>query len=302
MNWSSKSLGSRFQHEVFYALIRFRLLFLAHALLHCVVFYYTLLPSVRKRAYPYISRRFPHAGALMRWRHCFRLYLTFAQGLLERGVAGILGRVRLDNNTEALHNLQQSIPQDTGCIIVTGHIGVWQMGVMGIEDFDRPVNIVQWINPEDVDKHYFQHNGQENKHQIRLINSRDGMDASMEILAALRRKEIICIAGDRTSDSGGQNINVNFLGGTIELPSTAFLLASMAGVPLIVSFSIFTGNSVRGIVAERMDLPSGIRHAPQKLRPYMQRFASIMEDITREHPYHFFNFYDMWTHNDNSGM
>jgi predicted LPLAT superfamily acyltransferase len=302
MKWTSKSLGSRLQHEIFYWLIRCHLVGFARILLHLVVFYYVLKPSVRQRCYPYVRRRFPQACAMQRIVHTYRLYLCFAQGLLEKTIAGILGKSTLTADQDARKVLANCIAGDTGCIVLTAHIGFWQMGLMDIENMDRPVNIVQWRISEDVDKHYFEHPEQQGKHKINVINSRDGIDASFQIIAALRRKEVICLAGDRIADVQAQSLVVDFLGGKISLPLTGFLLASLLQVPLVITFSILDGRAVRGIWAEKVTIPAGLRHEPQKFLPYVQHFASCMEMLTQKYPYHFFNFYDMWENHDTTRM
>lgn len=302
MQWSSKSIASRLHHEFFYFLVRCRLLFLAHISLYFVVLYYSIMPSIRKRAYPYLTKRFPNAKGLTLWLHCFRAYHSFGTCLLARSIAGILNKDCMAPSEKEKKTLLHTIPHDSGCIILTGHIGIWQLGLAGIEKSGKAINIVQWLNPEDVDKHYFAHKGQDDKHTIRIINPQDPLNASLEIIAALRRHEIVCMAGDRIFDSASPSVDVSFLGQKILLPTTPYLFASMAQVPLVIAFSVFTNGAVHGIKAERVAIPSGLRRNPIKLQELAQYFASTIEDITDTYPYHFFNFYDMWDIHDKSRM
>ncbi len=301
-NTTGKSLGSRLQHEIFYLMVRLRLVFVAKIVLRFVVFYYAMLPSVRKRCYPYLSRRFPHDKGLARWWHCYKLYLCFAEGLLQRIIVGILGTNVVSEKSEARDYIKKHMPPDTGCIILTAHIGAWQLGLAGIEEFQRPVNIVQWIHEEDTDKHYFQHKEQQGKHVIRLINSRHGVDASFAITAALQRQEIVCIAGDRVAAPTDKGVKVRFLGGEIFLPVTAFVLASITQTPLIYSFSILSEGKVCGVKTHILQLPRHLRRKPEELQAYVQGFADEMEDMVQKYPYHFFNFFDMWDSNDRTRM
>ncbi len=297
---TGKSLGSRFQHEIFYFMIRLRLVFVAKIVLRFVVFYYAMLPAVRKRSYPYLKRRFPRAQGFAMFIHCYKLYLCFAEGLLERIIVGILGERGITKTSEAREYIKNNLPIDKGCIVLTAHIGAWQLGLAGIEELNKTVNIVQWIHDEDSDKHYFQHKEQQGKHSIQLINSRHGIDASFAITSALQRKEIVCIAGDRITVPTDNGVAVDFLGGKIHLPATAFLLASITQVPLIMSFSILTKQGVKGIKTEILNMPRNLRRNPQELQQYAQYFANTMEDMVEKYPYHFFNFFDMWDINNDS--
>ncbi len=302
MNNTGKSLGSRLQHEIFYLMVRLRLVIVAKIILRFVVFYYALLPSVRKRCYPYLKRRFPMDEGFTRWKHCYKLYLCFAEGLLERIITGILGKKIVATTSDSREFIKHELTPDSGCIILTGHIGAWQLGLAGIEEFDRPINIVQWISEDDSDKHYFEHNEQKGKHAIKLINSRHGTDASFAIAAALQRKEIVCIAGDRITETTDKGLQVDFLGDKIYLPTTAFLLASITQVPLIISFSVLIDGKVCGVKTELTKPPRNLRRNNGELHKHLQHFANMMEDMVQKYPYHFFNFFDMWDNNDSTRM
>ncbi len=302
MNNTGKSIASRLQHEIFYLIVRLRLIFLAKILLRLVVFYYTLRPSVRRRCYAYLKHRFPHDKGFTRWVHCYKLYLRFAEVLLERSIGGILNIKTTTAHSSARDYIKTHLPPDRGCIILTAHIGAWQLGLSAIEELDRPINIVQWISEQDTDKHYFQHKEQQGQHSINIINSRDGIKASFAITSALQRKEIVCIGGDRVEEFADQKVQVKFLGGNIYLPSTAFLLASITQVPIFISFSILQNDGVHGVKTQHLDLPPNLRRNPQALQEYVQIFATAMEHMVNKYPYHFFNFFDMWGNDDSSRM
>ncbi len=302
MNNTGKSIASKLQHEILYFIVSLLLVFLAKILLRIVVFYYTLRPSVRQRCYAYLNHRFPNDKGVKRFIHCYILYLRFAEILLERSICGILHSKSTTAKSDSREYIKKNVPDDKGCIILTAHIGAWQLGLAAIEELNRPINIVQWINEEDTDRHYFEHEEQQGKHAIKLINSRHGLKASFAITQALQRKEIVCIAGDRVNDFSDGGVKVKFLGEDIHLPSTAFLLASITQVPLIISFSILKSDGVHGVKAQRIDLPVNLRRNPQALQEYVQIFATIMENMVQEYPYHFFNFFDMWGHDDSSRM
>ncbi len=54
--WSSRSLGSRLQHRIFYTVIRLAGALGGYFLLFFVVSWYTLRPAVRNRSRAYLSR------------------------------------------------------------------------------------------------------------------------------------------------------------------------------------------------------------------------------------------------------
>ena len=296
MQWSSKSVGSRLQHQFFYFLIKCRILFLAKILLAFVVFYYALIPSVGKRARHYLKRRFPNAKGFSLFWQTYKLYKTFANGLFARTVSGILGSFKQCPPGIVEQTIKQTLNKNCGTIILTAHFGVWQLGLAFFEKFDRKINIVQWHENNDVDKHYFEHQGRSPK-KIQIINTCLDPDVSLKVVTALNNDELICICGDRATDADQGTLATPFLGGEILLPTTAFLFASMTGKPILLTFTILDGDVVRGVYAEEIHVEPGLRRNQEQLRRYLAHYANVLENLCQKYPYHFFNFYDMWNLN-----
>ena len=290
------TLGSRLQYGIFEVLVRCRLLFVARMVLAFVVLYYALLPHVRLRCAAYIKRRFPRAGCLGRFVHTYRLYLNFGQVLLDRMIAGVTGRFpfcETDQQVRQCFDVAGANPH--GCIVLTAHVGAWQVGIAGLDQFDRPVNVVQLHNPADQGKHYFQHG---RGRPFKIIDSADPVGSMVEAAAALRRGEVVCLMGDRmhSTRQSGQGIEVAFMGGNIRIPASGYALASITGAELLMLFTVREKGVSRVFKAERLSVPAGLpRRDVDVFQPYAQQFAAAMETVVKRHPYQFFNFYDMWS-------
>ena len=290
------TLGSRLQYGIFEVLVRCRLLIVARMVLAFVVLYYALLPHVRLRCAAYIKRRFPRAGCLGRFVHTYRLYLNFGQVLLDRMIAGVTGRFpfcETDQQVRQCFDVAGANPH--GCIVLTAHVGAWQVGIAGLDQFDRPVNVVQLHNPADQGKHYFQHG---RGRPFKIIDSADPVGSMVEAAAALRRGEVVCLMGDRMHGTrqSGQGIEVAFMGGNIRIPASGYALASITGAELLMLFTVRKKGVTRVFKAERLSVPAGLpRRDVDVFQPYAQQFAAAMETVVKRHPYQFFNFYHMWS-------
>ncbi|WP_297894973.1 lysophospholipid acyltransferase family protein [uncultured Desulfovibrio sp.] len=289
-------LGSRLQYGFFEVLVRCRMLFAARVVLAFVVLYYAMLPHVRQRCAAYIGHRFPRAGALGRFVHAYRLYLNFGQVLLDRMIAGVTGRFPFcETDQQVRQRFAEAGANPHGCIVLTAHIGAWQVGIAGLEQFDRPVNVVQLHNPEDQGKHYFQHG---RGRPFKIIDSADPVGSMVEAAAALRRGEVVCLMGDRMHGTrqAGQGVDVAFMGGSIRIPASAYALASITGAELLMLFTVREKGITRVFMAERLAVPAGLpRRDVSVFQPYAQQFAAALETVVERHPYQFFNFYDMWS-------
>jgi predicted LPLAT superfamily acyltransferase len=291
--WTSRSVGSRLQHGVFYALIRSGGRRPAYALLFFVALWYTLCHSTRARSSAYIARRFPAASRLERLGHCFLLHWNLGLTLVDRAASGILGTSSITASEEDKHTLNSHLRQDRGLILLTGHVGCWQTSFAGLDIADRPVHVVMHRADGDIDRHYFEHAGEQAPFNI--IDPMGYLGGSLEMLDALRRKHVLCLMGDRAFGSRRNTVSATFLGGKVELPFSAFRLASLTGAPILVFFSrrIGPGETVHEI-HRVLHVPDGLGRSGEGYQPYVQLFADALEDLVRTTPYQFFNFYDMW--------
>lgn len=291
-DWNSRSLGSRFKHGFFYATIKWLGMGPAYAFLFVVVFYYSLLPSVIRRSRPYLRRRFPEAGRFALWRHGFRLNHTFGLVLLERAAMGITGRIAAGAESDEEKLVTDLLAEGKGLLVLTAHLGAWQMSMVGLEYSGVPVNIVQRRDEGDVDRHYFEHGGGP---APTVIDAADPAASLALAAGALLRREIVCMMGDRARTGDSLPVETEFLGGEVSLPGTPFFLAGRFGCPIVVIFPRRAGKmTVTGRAYGVVRVPESCGRDPEKLQPYARRFAMAMEEFAAEYPYQFFNFHDMW--------
>lgn len=292
-DWNSRSLGSRFKHGFFYALIKWLGMKPAYAFLSIVVFYYSLLPSVRRRSRPYLERRFPGSSAFAMWRHAFRLNHTFGLVLLERAAMGITGQAAVRAESDEEKVIADLLREGKGLIVLTAHLGAWQMSMVGLEQCGVPVNIVQRRDAGDVDRHYFEH-GRVGSAPV-IIDAADPVASLTLTAGALLNREIVCMMGDRVRSGDSLMVETEFLGGAIQLPGTPFYLAGRFGCPVIVIFPRRKeAMAVSGRAYKIMRVPENCGRDTEKLQPYARQFAMAMEEFVAEYPYQFFNFYDLW--------
>ena len=260
--WSSRSVGSRRQHQGFYLLIRF-----------------------------------PDASTLQRCWHRYRLLLAFGKVLIDRAAIGIIGpqvmRARLDGRRELL-DLRD---EQHGMIMMSAHVGCWQVAMATLEFLERPVHVVLRRDAGDIDPHY--HDYRNGDVAYRIIDPAGYLGGTLEMMGALQRGEVVSIMGDRLLGSDRGGVTVDFLGGRIRVPFSAYKIAAATGAPIVV----FT-TSKEGARDYRLELVKVIRVPPLNGRreadfaPYAQQFATALDEYCRTNPYQYFNFFDLWLPHD----
>jgi predicted LPLAT superfamily acyltransferase len=291
--WSSRSLGSFWQHQSFYLLIRCGGQQAAYLLLYCVVFYYTLLPSIRRKCSYYLSRRFPHAGWWQRFWNSYQMNLSLGKVLVDRALVGILGAERIEVKFHGKQELMDLIAEGNGVILVNAHIGCWQVAASVLDFVETPINLLMQREEGDIDRHHFEHSGSECPY--RIIDPRGHLGGVLEMLEVLKRGEVLSVMGDRMLGHDKNGVDVNFMGGTVTFPFSAYKLASATGAPIVALLSYKVGRNSYAIkISRTITVPANLGRRKEKFIPYVQEYATILENFCDEHPFQFFNFFDMW--------
>ena len=292
--WSSRSIGSAFQHQIFYGLIRLGGRPLAYGVLYIVVFYYIFFrPSIRRRTTYYLSHRFPRKKTLGRLLDSYRLSLQLGKVLVDRAIVGVLGPGRMETKLNGREKLSELLKEGTGCVLLTAHVGCWQVAMSVLHSLNVPVYMLLRREEGDVDRHYFEHNGRSCPY--RTIDPKGYLGGTLEMLQVLKEGHILCTMGDRVFGSERNTLCCDFLGGGVQFPYSAFKLASATGVPVVVLFSCKTGARTYELnVAEIIHVPKLTDRSGEIFRPYVAQFVKALESFAEKHPYQFFNFHDMW--------
>ncbi|MDR0826841.1 MAG: lysophospholipid acyltransferase family protein [Desulfovibrio sp.] len=291
--WTSRSIGSRLQHAIFYRLIAIGGRKAAYALLFWVVLWFMFKPEAIRRSALYLARRFPDATALELWRHRWRLQWELGKTLVDRAVAGINEDFSVETDPRELEKIYALHSEGTGLIMLSAHIGAWQMSMSVLSEcLSMPVSVVLYRDPGDLDRHYFDHTGETPSFSI--IDPAGGPASAIAMVQTLQKLGLLCMMGDRPFGDS-QLCRVPFMGGLISIPYTAYYLASVTGSPIVIFFSPRIGpGKVRNVIADVLRVPPGLGKKPNAYEPYARRYAKALEERVAIDPYQFFNFFNMW--------
>jgi lauroyl/myristoyl acyltransferase len=122
---------------------------------------------------------------------------------------------------------------------------------------------------------------------VRFV-TRSRPTVSLELVAALRRGEVVAVQADRALGTRG-DVLIPFFGKPAPFPLGPFLLASAVGVPVAPAFCLL-GADYRYTVkmAEPFSVPRGGEAEAARA------WVAMLEGVVREHPTQWFNFFDIW--------
>ncbi|PLX80663.1 MAG: lipid A biosynthesis acyltransferase [Desulfuromonas sp.] len=293
--WSSRSVGAAWQHRFFYALIRCGGRGIAYLVLRFVVAYYMVLrPDQRRKSEYYLRRRFPDASGFALWRHSYRMSYALGQSLIDRAVVGILGTGSTDVTLHGRDELLALLNEGKGLILLTAHVGCWQAAMSALGYLKKPVHLLMQQDEGDLDRHYFEHRGEESP--FRIIDPRGDFGGALEMVGALKRGEVLSVMADRMLGSDRNGVAVDFLGAPIQVPVSPYKIAAATGAPIALLLSAKTGGtSYRLDLAGTIRVPAGLGRKAGEFAPYARQMAVMLEDYVERYPYQFFNFHDMWS-------
>ena len=292
--WSSRSLGTRFGHNIFHALIHLGGRRLGYFALHWVVLYYVLCrPSIRRRSYDYLSHRFPNQSLLRRYIDCYRMFLVMGRVLVDRAILGIMGPGKMKFTIHGRQELLGLVKKGRGFIMLMSHVGCWQVAVSALNFLKVPVNLLLEQEEGNIDRHYFEY--ADVTCPIRIIDPGSYLGGTLEMLDVLKKGEVLCMMGDRVFGSEKSCLQIEFLGEEAPFPFSAFKIASASGAPIVVFFSYKTGYDSYALkVSKIIRVPDNLGRSGESFRPYVTQFINELERYTLNYPYQFFNFYNMW--------
>jgi KDO2-lipid IV(A) lauroyltransferase len=212
-----------------------------------------------------------------------RIFRNFARNLVDYGRFDTFTDEALDRllpSVEHLHFLKESFAKGRGVILVTGHIGNWELGALFFARHGFKINVV--TIPEGRERIDSIRGAYRMRQDIRTIVVDGSPFSSLEIVAALRRGEIVAMLVDRWE--GADGVPAKFFGADHRFPRGPFVLSRATGAPILPAFILRDGSGYRGVVD-----PPFFMEEPED-EPGARRLSASLERMIRACPDQWYNF------------
>jgi len=190
--------------------------------------------------------------------------------------------------------LEAALAVGHGAILISPHLGTWELGGLGLADLGYRVNVLTYREPDELVN--------EQRKQVReargigvIYVDRDDSSplAIIEAVNALRRNEIVCLIGDR--DGSSNTVVVPFFGHPTPLPAGAAHLALATGAPVIPVFVVLENDGrYATLMEEAIFFSARHGHNREVVQQGMTRLAAVFERYIRQYPDQWYNFFDFW--------
>jgi KDO2-lipid IV(A) lauroyltransferase len=235
-----------------------------------------------------------HAGWIRRQVRAYRTMWNFAWCLTER-YERLVSTRPFTVETDDLPRWRELCDAGEGFILVTAHLGSWEVGAMlPATAVERPVHVVREAEGDPQAQEYVSELMRRQQGAApHITHFAEDPQLGMLLLDALRRGEIVALQGDRPR-AGGKSATVTLFGRPFPLPLGPAALARAAGVPLVPVF-VFRGGRRRFSCQIRPPIRvAATADRDADLRQCLQSLAAELERAITHRPYQWFCFRRLW--------
>lgn len=292
-HWSGtgKLRGGTFGVRFFVTALRLLGVRLTYVLLVPVVLTLSFISPDIAATMEFHRHMFGPAGALRRRWRVIKHFFSFGRAIIDRTaiLAGMTKRFSFTFDGE--QHLRDAVAGGKGVLLLTAHVGNWEAAGQLLSRIDVPVNVTGFDNEDPAVRELL---NKASKQKFKLIPLSGAATDVIELVAALRRGELVCMLGDRAY--GGPTARVPFFGDLASFPVGPYVLAAIAGAPLVQVFSL----REPGGHYHFFGFPPVAPHHPPRherdahLRQCAAQFAANLESIVKRDPLQWYNFFPFW--------
>ncbi len=191
--------------------------------------------------------------------------------------------------------LLSAISQGRGAILLTAHVGNFELGGLFLRDLGLFDNYAVYApDPSPVIEAHRE--GARRRLGVRGIPVTTSPFAFLPILRALNANAVVAMQGDR--DISGTGVTFPFFGEATSFPSGPFRIAAQSGAPIFPAFVLQedVGRKYRSVIEPPIRVPNPRDREEREagIRAAMRSFVSTLEATIRRVPTQWYHFKRFW--------
>jgi KDO2-lipid IV(A) lauroyltransferase len=234
----------------------------------------------------------PSLGGMRLRRAVQESFDSYARYWLESFRLPYLSAQTVDRHMRAdgYQNIVDGLAKGNGVILALPHLGGWEWAGRWLVDLGHGLTVVvEKLDPPELFEWFADLRAKLGMHVVAL-----GPDAGREVIAALRRNDIVCLLCDRDIQRTG--VEVDFFGEVTTLPAGPVTLSFRTGAPILPTAVYFTDNKYGHLGLVRRPLPLVRTDASLKSDVVRgtQQLAEELEYLIRRAPGQWHMFQPNW--------
>ena len=288
--WQGKSKGTPFGYRIFVWVLKSFGVLPAYFLLRFVVLYYFFFSfSSSRQIYSLYHRRLGYSSFSSVIK-LYKNYYLLGQCIIDNVavMSGIKNKFSFEFDGE--ENLRKIATLKKGGILLSAHIGNWDVAGHFFKHLETPVNIVLYDGEHEQIKKYLE--GVTGKRSVNIIVIKNDLSHIYAISEAFARNELLCMHADRFME-GNKTLTADFLGDKARFPMGPFLLAFKFKVPVSFVFALKESKlHYHFFASEIKDYTNSAKDAV--MQEMLNDFSKELEKKLKHYPEQWFNYYNFW--------
>jgi predicted LPLAT superfamily acyltransferase len=288
--WHGKSKGTPLGYRFFVWILKTFGVLPAYFLLRFIVLYYFFFSFKASRQIYLLYRCKLYYSRVSSIIKVYKNYYVLGQGIIDKVVLMSGIKNNFSFNFDGEENLQKIAALKKGGILLSAHIGNWDVAGYLFKRLETPVNIVLYDGEDEQIKQYLE--GVTGKKSVNIIVIKKDLSHIYAISDALNKNELICMHADRFLE-GNKTVTTDFLGEPARFPVGPFLLASTFKVPVSYVFAVKENKLHYHLFASEIKDYSEISRN-ELIKQMLVDYAAEMEKKVKQYPEQWFNYYNFW--------
>jgi KDO2-lipid IV(A) lauroyltransferase len=190
-------------------------------------------------------------------------------------------------------HLERAMARGSGAILISPHLGNWELGGLGLADMGYRINVLTFREPDEKVNELRERVRSERGIRFIYVDRNDTSPlAIIEAVNALRRNEVLALLGDR--DGSSHTATIDFFGRPAAIPLGAAYLSLASGAPVFPVFVPLEGSRYATIMEAPIYFTG--RHGAHKraVAEGTEKILRVFEKYIRAYPDQWYNFFDYW--------
>jgi predicted LPLAT superfamily acyltransferase len=284
--WSGASKGTSFGYQIFIFTMKVFGLRAGYFILYLVAFYYFLFSNTNGAMMDYFRLSLGYSY----WKSQKSLYQNYyllGQTILDRfaAMAGMASQFNINHHDT--HYLKEIDDQGTGAMLLSAHIGNYEIAGYFLKKMKTPVNIVMYDGENKNIKEAVKKGGVERS--VHVIFIKNDMSHIIEIANRMMNKEIIIMHGDRYKD-GMKFIETELMSRKAKLPLGPFqIISKFPEVPVAFVYGFKTSAFDYDFYCSKP-----LYFNKNDISEIVKSYTESMEEKINKYPLQWFNYFYFW--------
>jgi KDO2-lipid IV(A) lauroyltransferase len=190
-------------------------------------------------------------------------------------------------------HLDRALADGCGAILISPHLGNWELGGLGLAEMGYPINVLTFREPDERVNELREKVRNERGIGFIYVDRHDTSPlAIIEAVNALRRNEVLALLGDR--DGSSHTATLDFFGRKTDIPLGAAYLALASGAPVFPVFVPLEGSRYATIMEAPVRFSAGRGGHREAIMAGTSEILRVFENYIRAYPDQWYNFFDYW--------